>query len=185
MWFDEILYSFGNLNFALSLIPGITLWIFTIVVLRRKVNDKKEFGYFIKGGLLCIFLSSSTILPLSIFLSFLIFDESENATIIISVLANMIINILMFRDSLFEGNIYKLERNGLTYYENRKLEKLIKKEEKRIGKKLDFETELELKHRIENERKETDIYIYSNGDEAVKICGFYQRKKKIYINDIN
>ncbi len=36
MWIDE------KLGICLSLVPGITLWIFTIVCLRKKVN-KEEF----------------------------------------------------------------------------------------------------------------------------------------------
>lgn len=175
MWFDE------NFEAYLSLIPGITLWIFIIINSRKKVN-KEEFWLIIKSGFILIFCSafvSSFIFGILVIATF-IFYCTDTIILFISILSNMIASIFLFQEFICWGNIYKLEENGLTYYENRKLEKLIKKEEKRIGKKLNFETELELKHRIENERKETDIYIYSNGDEAVKIGMFYERMKKTY-----
>lgn len=174
MWIDE------KLGICLSLVPGITLWIFTIVCLRKKVN-KEEFLCIIKGGFILIFWSafiSSLISGILILLSYIVVDYSDNIMIIISILVNIIVNIFLFGEAFLDGNIYKLEDNGLTYYENNKLKKLLKKELKTRGIKP--KTECDLKHKIESERKETGIYIYPNGDEAVKIGYFYERMKKSY-----
>lgn len=170
----------------ISFIPSITLCIFSIINLRKKAK-KGELWFIIKGGtalIICSILISSFILGFLAPMS-LLFKKNGTVLLFLLILANLIPSIFLFQKILDSDNIYKLEENGLTYYENKKLEKLIKREEKRKAKGLDFKTESELRYRIEKERKETDIYIYSNGDEAVKICGFYQRKKKIYINDIN
>lgn len=176
MWIDE------KLGICLSLVPGITLWIFTIVCLRKKVN-KEEFLYIIKGGFILIFWSafiSSFIYGFLLLLSYIVVDYSDNIMIIISILINVIINIFLFGEAFLDGNVYKLEDNGLTYYENNKLKKLLKKELKKESRGIKPKTEWDLKHKIESERKETDNYIYPNGDEAVKIGYFYERMKKSY-----
>lgn len=175
MWFNE------NLEIYISLIPSITLCIFTIVISRKKTN-RKEFWYFIKGGLILIIASAFISNFIFVFLIpvVFIFGYSDIVLLFLLILANLIPSIFLFQRILDSGNIYKLEENGLTYYENKKLEKLIKREEKRKVKGLGFKTDSELRYRIENERKETDIYMYSNGDEAVKIGMFYERMKKTY-----
>lgn len=173
MWLNE------NFITYLSLIPSITLWIFIIIISRKKVN-RKELWYLIKSGGILIIVSAFISNFIFVFLIPMIFvlGDSNIVLLFLLILANLIASIFLFQEALISRNIYKLEENGLTYYENRKLEKLIKKEEKRKAKGLDFETESDLRYRIENERKETDIYMYSNGDEAVKIGMFYERMKK-------
>lgn len=165
----------------ISFIPSITLCIFTIINLRKKAK-KGELWFIIKGGIaliICSILISSFIFGFLAPMS-LMFRKHDTILLFLLILANLIPSIFLFQKILDSGNIYKLEENGLTYYENKKLEKLIKREEKRKVKGLDFKTDSELRYRIENERKETDIYIYSNGDEAIKIGMFYERMKKTY-----